>query len=795
MIYFLTKRTDHDPLIYKTPKIKVLGTLDKLKEIMLNTELEWDVEANSKKYWQTTLLLFQLGNKANQIVIDMTEPEALAGWNKEVVDTYNQCLRPDHVFYGHNLKYDINTCVPYGFKIPTIYDSLLSEQRINLGSGLFNNLKDSFERRLQKFFPEDKNTRKDFMKMNKFSRLKLKHLTYAAGDVGCVIDIANVQKDILIKTKQAWFVKNVEFPLVKVLSEMELEGLHLDQNIWTSLIQTKKKDRFSLELRMDNIIATLGKGNMYLTGGKYSTIRKKAAVSQTSLFDTTVLEVENINKHNVNYGSSDEVGKIIDKLGLPRPTKVEKKVEKNSLAEDAIHTYLLRYADTPIRELLEKFLEYSKLSKFINTYGEKFLKSIIFKKGKYQVGYLNPITNKVHTQFKQCFTSTGRLSSGEDKNSKTDDQTDRELQLLKMGVFNIQNIPADKPIRGAFGLTPQEIFDYFRFTTCDLSQAELIIMAALANDIHLYNIGADKMVDGKLVEGDLHSYIATKCWKAVFTFREAIYKEYADKIKELEELGLKSVLNVKETNRAKELESYLATFHIDKTSFFTIRDTKNNSYLLSEDFTINKKQNKQLRTDFKSYTFGVLYGMRAKTGGETLNILAKEAQVMIDVILSEFPVTVKMLDQAELQAFRYGYVVFNNRSNNRRIFKPVIDILKTIDTSKYNDSTIITYVKDQLGFSSVSDITGEARNCKIQGTQADMMKEILVEIHKHPDYIPSKAKLLLSVHDEAGAKHQGEAFGQTIEDIMNMVPNKYLELYSSTIKMRCERNTTTSWTK
>jgi DNA polymerase-1 len=730
MIYFLTKRRDHDPIIYKSGKITVLDNLDKLVEIMLNNVLGFDVEANGKRYYQTELLLFQLGNKENQVVIDMTEPDYLKGWRQIVVDTFNTWIRPTHIFIGHNLKYDSNVCTPYGFKLPDFFDTLLAEQRINLGSGLFNNLKDTYERHLKKFFPEDKDIRKDFVYMNRNSKLLLKHIMYAAGDVGDIIEIASKQKEILSGTRQAWFVRNVEFPLVKLLSEMELEGLDMDKPTWTTIIANKKKRRFECELEMDQIISTLGKGNVYLTGGKFSTKRKKQISIQPDMFGGDDIVLENKNTHNVNYSSSQIVIDIIDKMGLPKPTFITAREEKESLSEEAVQTYLMNYPDTPIKSFLEKLLEYKGLQKFVSSYGDKFIKATIYKNGKYEIGFVNPVTNRVHTVFKQCFTDTGRLASG----SKEE------------GLFNIQNLPAEKEIRQAFRLSAADIAAGYYFSTIDLSGAELVIMAALAGDLHLYELGA--------IKDDIHSPVATKCWRAVHAYR--VSKGLPD---------------------------------------FTIKDSKGKTYTLTEDFLVNKETNKQLRTDFKPMIFGVFYGLMAKKGSETLKIPKDEAQVIIDIITREFPKTIAMLEAAVRHAFRYGYVVFNTRSYNRRNFKPIQDILKTIDTSKYDDSTIIEYVKSKLDFMTVVEITGEARNCRIQGTQADMIKESLVAIRRHPEYEKCKAKLLLTVHDENGAKHLGTEFGKIMESEMTRVANEYLKLYSDTIRMKAEGHTIHSWTK
>lgn len=768
MIYFLTGRADHDPFIYKSAKITVLTTLEELGKILCHRVLGFDVEANGKRYYQTELLLLQVGTAQDQIVVDFTEPDYLIGWRAEVILYFNALIRQDHIFIGHNLKYDSNVCVPYGFKLPDFFDTMLAEQRINLGSGLLNNLKDTYERHLKKFFPEDKDIRRDFIYMNKNSRFLVKHIMYAAGDVGDIIEIATIQKDILSQTQQAWFVRNVEFPLVKVLSEIELEGLNVNEDKWKNLLVTKKARKFEVEKECDSIVKTLGKGNIKLIGGKFTRERKKQTLIQTDMFGEGQ-EIENKNLQNINYNSSQIVIDIIDRLGLPKPTFITNKEETESLREEAIQTYIMIYPATPIRSFLEKLLEYKGLQKFLSSYGEKFIKEVIVKNGKHEIGFKNPITHRVHTVLKQCFTNTGRLSSGEKDE----------------GLFNIQNLPALPEIRECFELTLEEIEKGYYFTTVDLSGAELIIMAALANDQHLYELGADKWINGVKVEGDLHSPIATKCWRAVYQYRKS---------------KLLSIVKAQESFRDLSNTDIWELINIDHIhykidEFMTIQDSKGKRYILTEGIIIDRKTNKQLRTDFKAYTFGCVYGMMAKKGGETLNIPKEEAQVMIDVIRKEFPKTFEMVERATNFALRNGYIVFNNRSNNRRNFTPVLEILKTIDQTRYSHKQIVAYVKERLDFKTLVEVTGESRNAPIQGTQSDMIKESLVEIRRHPDYERCKAKLLGSVHDENFAKHVGKEFGQVMTNTMIEVANRYLSPYSGNIRMGAEGHTIHSWTK
>lgn len=751
MIYFVTKRTDHDPFIYKSQKITVVNDLRHLIEILSLPFLGMDSEFNGKRYHMSEVLLIQLGNKETQVVIDFTEPDILKGWRSEVIKCWNDNIKLNHLFIGHNLKSDYNVLTPYGFKMPDFFDTLLAEQRINLGSGLLNNLKITYERRLKKFMPDDKETRKDFIWMNKSSKLLIKHVMYAAGDVTEIIDIANSQKIDLSQTKQAWFVRNVEFPLTKILGNIELKGLHLDETKWKHLISTKSIRKLECAKEMDQEIIKLGKDNLNLTGGRFTNKRNQVPIIQTDLFGEGQIIV-NKNINNVNYNSPDQVLDLIDRLNLPIPTFIENGEEKQSTKEAAVQNYLMEYPNTPLRSFLNKLLEYKGLQKFISSYGEKFLKERIKKGNEFQLGFKNPFTGRVHTVLKQCFTDTGRLSSGEKDE----------------GLFNIQNLPAEKEVRECFCLTQEEIDLGYYFFTVDLSGAELVICAALADDQYLYQLGA--------INDDIHSPVATKCWRAVYEYRKNKIIAEWKVAKPKEELIL-----------ITDEQLFDLIPPIIREDFFKIQDTKGKKYILTEDFVVDKNNNKQLRTDFKPMVFGCIYGLRAKKGSETLNIPVDDAQIMIDVIRGMFPKTFKMVEEAADFALIHGYVEFNNRSHNRRLFQPVLDILKTIpNIEKYSDKIILNYVKEHLPYKTIAEIQGEARNAKIQGTQADMIKESMVEVAKHNDYLATEASLLLSVHDELGGMCKGIIFPTTVKNIMVDVANRYLSPYSTNIRMGAE---------
>lgn len=723
VIKFLTKREDHDPLIYKSPKYQVLDNVTELDAYFQLAKkfgrTAFDTEFNDGRLFENELLLASIGEADNTFVIDMT---SMLREFREVFNDNSKDIR----MIGHNLQADKSVCSWHGIEFHRHWDTMVAEQRLNMGLGVSNSLEKTYERRLKKFMPEDKEIRKEFSQMTLSSKFLPKHISYSGGDVRDTVRIAEIQKQLLHERNQLSFYLNIECELVDILTEMLLEGLYIDEEKWARMILDRQKKKLVAENLMDKEVARL-------TNKTYKE-RKKGEYVMLDLFGEHK-EFENLNKKKLNYGSPKQIFKVFEELNLPIPTYKDKGKVSNSTKEEALQQYLLDNPFTPLRTMIEHLIEYRGHQKLISSYGKKFIRTEIRKKNKKEYGYKNPHTGKVHTNYKQCFLPTGRLSSGDSKK----------------GLYNSQQVPGEADIREAFTLSKQEIDEGWYFSTLDLTGAELIIMAALAGDMHLYNLGADKIIDGKLVEGDLHSPIATKCWQNVYDYRMSLGRD------------------------------------------LTIIDTKGKKYTLTKDFLINKQNNKQLRTDFKPMTFGVVYGLQANKGAQTLNILKDESQIIIDTIVKEIPLTIKMVEAAVKEALSNGYVIFNKKSNNRRWFPEILNVLNYVRDKPADYRYQV--VKNTLDFSTLSSIEGEARNCRIQGTQADMIKEIKVNVRNLALKEKVPMKLALTVHDELGVKHKDKDFGKLVAEEMKRTANSYLEFYSKEIKMNVDYKTLTNWIK
>ena len=167
--------------------------------------------------------------------------------------------------------------------------------------------------------------------------------------------------------------RETELPLVKVLYDTEQAGFEVDLGVLNAL------------------------------GEKYNAELK-------SLTE----EIYELAGERFNINSVQQLGVILfEKLGLPHGKKTKSKTGYSVAAE------ILEELDHPI---VTAILRYRKIKKLQSTYIEGIR------------AVTDPVTHKVHTVFKQCLTSTGRLSSTEPNLQNIPIRTKEGKEIRKMLV-------------------------------------------------------------------------------------------------------------------------------------------------------------------------------------------------------------------------------------------------------------------------------------------------------------------------------------------------------------------------
>ncbi len=540
MIYFITNKIHNIINNPDNEDIEILNSnqLSYLYEYLDNKlhsdnlDIGFDLETTGLDAYKNDILLVILGDKKTKFVIDYQSIDSLT-WSiifKDIKDI----LR----FLGQNIKFDWKFWkAKTGIELKSCYDTMLVEQRLYAGYEISNSL-DSINQRYFGVIPKEmnKSIRLDFIGANPNTFIfQTKHILYAAGDVGSLEDIRDKQLVLIKKWNLEFLINEIEMPLINVLAECELEGFVLDTVKWKEIIEENKITKFQKECELDNEIKRLRDGltneqRLYLIGGKFDRERiKYNKPINIGLFGEPTKEVKvKDNPNNFNYSSPAQIVDLFARLHQPLPTKEDEyeipvllkngKIDDKgdnirfTTGEGAIESYLIYNPDSIMKTFIKTLIDFREVNTQLNTFGQSFL------------DYINPITNKIHSIFRQCNAVNGRLQSG-----NTDES-----------YINIQNIPAKKKFRECFGTDKG-----YSIVTIDLEGAEVVVMADKANDLKLFELA---------MKGDIHSHMAQKGWRNIYKKRYDIIKdtmdfEEEDKLKELSENFIVSKIINNESHR------------------------------------------------------------------------------------------------------------------------------------------------------------------------------------------------------------------------------------------------------
>lgn len=192
----------------------------------------------------------------------------------------------------------------------------------------------------------------------------------------------------------------------------------------------------------------------------------------------------------------------------------------------------------------------------------------------------------------------------------------------------------------------------------------------------------------------------------------------------------------------EDLHSKLAT-----TSFRIITGDPN--------YVVSSTENKDKRTQHKPVLFGLLYGAAAPNISGLLNVPLSTGKLVYEAIRSLLKPCFDYLDWFSKKCIQQGYAEINKVSKRR---------LWLGEYLKYKNQGIVYRNMDRL--------IRTLYNVAMQGTNADIMKEILVTVSKMPEVI-----ILGTVHDELKfqvPRHKPE-LAEEVKNIMEEIGTKYLE--------------------
>jgi DNA polymerase I-like protein with 3'-5' exonuclease and polymerase domains len=736
MIYFVTKQEVN----WSDKDIFITDNLDGLIKMCNSTNIiGLDTENNGLNAINATPLLIQISDGVDSYVIDSTR----------MGTDFLKSLNLENKFVlAHNAQYDYMIVKQhYGVTLKNMGDTMIVEQVLGRGSNRSASLEATHLRRLNSYMPVAKSTRDDFGSMKYNPTFLRDHIYYSGYDPYCLFPIFEKQKPLIEQYKLERRIYDIAFPLISILGDMCLNGFYINKDEWVRILNENKAKKFEIECKLDEQIRHFAKDHNRIKGGKWTNIRRKQELNQIGLFGNDTLTT-NENVNNVSYSSNKQLTYLFKVLKEPLPEKIDKEnikdwenvATKVSFAEEALEQYKISYPGSKIISFIDKLLEYRKYEKAINSFGEIFINEYIKKPNskKYKLGYLNSKTEKVHTIYKQEFTKNGRLSSGD----------------VRIGFYNSQQIIKENKYRNCFTLSPKEIEEGWYISTYDLSGAELVILASNSGDKTLLKL---------LKEGaDLHSYLASAIYTKIFKY---IINNMSEN-RAYDEIANLLIPNRLQHDLEGKTKEELKQIHNDRIAYVF----KNSSFI------VDKKQSPDLRNPVKNIVYGINYGAGEEKVAETLNIAPHYAKLAMEAMREQLPEAFNYLDNISRFGVKNGYIIFNNRTNSRHWFQTWLD------------------AREQGRELSNKDKSAIGRACKnygISGTQADMIKEAMVEVDKYAINNNIQIKWLLQVHDELVFAHKDKSFGETAGKIMVETCNKYL----NGIEMGVSGHTGLFWNK
>ena len=283
---------------------------------------------------------------------------------------------------GQNLKYDLKILSNYNITVKgKLFDTMIAHYLIN--PDMRHNM-DILSETYLKYSPKSiealigkKGKNQKSMRDIELEEIK----EYAVEDTDVTLQLKEIFTLELDKTGTKKLFEEIEIPLVKVLADMEKEGIRVDVDFLKSLSKTLDEDIKALE--------------------------------------TTIFEIAG---EKFNLASPKQLGDILfDKLKIGGVKQKKTKTGQYATGEEIL-SYLA--TDYPV---VKDILDWRQLIKLQNTYVEALPLQV------------DKITNRIHTDYMQTVAATGRLSSNNPNLQNIPIRTERGKQIRKAFVARDEN--------------------------------------------------------------------------------------------------------------------------------------------------------------------------------------------------------------------------------------------------------------------------------------------------------------------------------------------------------------------
>ena len=358
-------------------EIKTLNTQNEIKDLLEKIQNKLVFMLGTEKVEQENLII-KKQIKSIYIYIDHTVYEIKFNTNEEFISYFKTIFENENIQkYSYSLNETYVLLMQNGIYLKEIkFDTEIAAYLLNPSNGKYK-LDELANQYLSIDIPEylefvgAKQQKETQMTLFSQDEINVDFEKYQnAIYMYTIAKLAEIMNKKLEEINSLKLFENIEMPLIKVLAEMQYEGIYVDKQELVS---------FGVKLKEDIEVI---KQEIYKLAGE-----------------------------EFNINSTLQLGNILfEKLKLP----VYKKTKKGYSTDVDILEKL-----KPEHPIIEKILEYRGFMKLNSTYIEGL------------IVYINEYTHKIHSYFHQTITATGRISSTEPNLQNIPTRAEQGKQIKK----------------------------------------------------------------------------------------------------------------------------------------------------------------------------------------------------------------------------------------------------------------------------------------------------------------------------------------------------------------------------
>jgi DNA polymerase-1 len=496
-----TPTAEYKTIATEKPSYHLITTPEERKELLdillKQTQVCFDTETTDIDAMHADLVGMSFSYKAREAFYVAIPADFEAA--KSIVHEFAPFFQSEQIEkIAHNIKYDLKVLHRYAMEVATpTFDTMIAHYLINPESKQSMDFLSEFYLKYKPISIETLIGKKGKGQGN-MRDLKPEEVSdYACEDADVTLQLKELFEPEIQKEHLKDLFYNIEMPLVDVLKNMEQEGIAIDVNGLKEYSSELEKTLVELDAR----------------------IKEEAGVT-------------------FNIDSPKQLGEVLfDQLKID-PKAKKTKTGQYATSEDVLVKHEKAHPIIPL------ILEYRQLRKLKSTYVDPL------------PTMTDRIDGRVHTNFMQTVTATGRLSSNNPNLQNIPIKTDKGKEIRK--AF----IPRDK--------------DHV-IMAADYSQIELRIIAALSGDEHMIEAFKNRF--------DIHTSTASKVFH---TPMDEVTKDQRSAAKAVNfgilygqsAFGLSQSLNISRTEAKGIIDSYFEQFSaLKKYMDSIVHEARENGYV------------------------------------------------------------------------------------------------------------------------------------------------------------------------------------------------------------------------